>query len=216
MDKNNLSWWNYLPQTFDGVFIDLGFFQIRYYGLMYLLAFLTTYQMMKYLNKKEKMGFKNSDFEGALSWGIAGVLIGGRLGYVFFYNFSHFMTSENFLKIFIPFGKDAQGDWTFTGISGMSYHGGVAGCILFASYYIRKNKLDYWKFVDLSVVSGTLAYTWGRMGNFLNNELYGRAVESEFAHKVGMWFQGTKELRHASQLYEAFSEGVLLFIILMS
>jgi phosphatidylglycerol:prolipoprotein diacylglycerol transferase len=103
---------------------------------------------------------------------------------------------------------------TFTGISGMSYHGGVIGVVLVSVFFLRKRKIDFWKFIDLMVPSIPLGYTFGRIGNFINGELFGRVTTIPW----GMYFplDPTLSLRHPSQLYEAFFEGIFLFIVLWS
>jgi phosphatidylglycerol:prolipoprotein diacylglycerol transferase len=102
----------------------------------------------------------------------------------------------------------------FTGISGMSYHGGLIGVILAALYFTRRNGLSFLEMADLFIPGIPLGYTFGRLGNFINGELYGRITTA----KIGMHFPqaGGDALRHPSQLYEAFFEGVVLFILLWS
>ena len=136
------------------------------------------------------------------------MIIGARLGEVFFYNFSYFV--QHPLEIFLPFSF--SNGVQFTGISGMSYHGGVIGIILFSIWFFRKQKIDFWRFADLIVPSIPLGYTFGRLGNFINGELWGRIT----AVPWGMYFplDPTQSLRHPSQLYEAFFEGIFLFVIL--
>jgi phosphatidylglycerol---prolipoprotein diacylglyceryl transferase len=209
----NYSWWNELPLHMDGTLLTIGNFPIRYYGLMYLAAFFTCYQAMAIIIKREKLPINAVQLEGLATWIIGGILIGARLGYVFFYNFSYYIKHP--FEMIIPFSF--EGGFHFTGIAGMSYHGGLIGAVLAGSYFIRKHKLDYWMVVNLSFTAAPLGYTWGRIGNFLNGELYGRVTNSP----IGMLFPmdttgpgNTPQLRHPSQLYEAFSEGVLLFAII--
>ena len=141
---------------------------------------------------------------------ILGLVVGARLGYVLFYNLSYYLKHP--LEIILPFSF--SNGVTFTGISGMSYHGGLIGVILVAWLYIRKAKLDWWSGVDLYIPAIPLGYTFGRLGNFINGELFGRVTTSS----IGMYFPMAKagELRHPSQLYEAFFEGIFLFAILWS
>jgi phosphatidylglycerol:prolipoprotein diacylglycerol transferase len=137
-------------------------------------------------------------------------VIGARLGYVLFYNLSYYL--EHPLEIILPFSF--SNGVTFTGISGMSYHGGLIGIILASWLYIRKAKLDWWSVVDLYLPAIPLGYTFGRLGNFINGELFGRVTTSS----IGMYFPmaAKGELRHPSQLYEAFFEGIFLFAVLWS
>jgi phosphatidylglycerol:prolipoprotein diacylglycerol transferase len=126
---------------------------------------------------------------------------------VFFYNFGYYI--NHLAEIILPFSF--SGGFHFTGISGMSYHGGLIGAFLASSYAIKKQKLDYWKSVNTIFLTVPLAYTFGRLGNFINGELYGRTTD--FA--IGMLFPHAPErpsvLRHPSQLYEMCFEGFILF-----
>jgi phosphatidylglycerol---prolipoprotein diacylglyceryl transferase len=109
------------------------------------------------------------------------------------------------LEIILPFSR--SGD--FTGIYGMSYHGGVLGFILVAYFFCKKRKINFLKLTDFILPAIPLGYFFGRMGNFLNGELYGRITQQKWGMDFGDGF-----LRHPSQLYEAFLEGIILFIIL--
>jgi phosphatidylglycerol:prolipoprotein diacylglycerol transferase len=94
----------------------------------------------------------------------------------------------------------------------MSFHGGVVGVMIYSIYFLRKRQINFWRFADLIVPSIPLGYTFGRLGNFLNGELWGRVTTMPW----GMYFpfDPTQHLRHPSQLYEAFFEGIFLFVIL--
>ena len=203
------SFWQHLPEKIDPVIFQIGHFKLQYYGLMYIIGFSITYFMVLYRIKHEPV-FKISleHIQGFCMAIIIGLLIGARLGYVLFYNFSYY--SAHLLEIIMPF-KFSNGI-SFTGISGMSYHGGLIGAILGTLIYVRKYKLDYWKMADLFVPVIPLGYTFGRLGNFINGELYGRVTTAPY----GMYFPlaGDFMLRHPSQLYEAFLEGVVLFCVL--
>jgi phosphatidylglycerol:prolipoprotein diacylglycerol transferase len=134
-----------------------------------------------------------------------GVIIGGRLGYVLFYNLADYW--NNPMAIISPI--DAAGK--FIGIYGMSYHGGLVGVILATWLFVRKNKIKFWIWADFVVPAIPAGFFFGRIGNFLNGELYGRITDSGW----GMYFSADPFfLRHPSQLYEAFFEGLILFIIL--
>ena len=179
---------------------------------MYLIAFFFGYHLIWHFTKKYKIQpMKREQLDSVITWLIAGVLIGARLGYVFFYKFDYYI--NHLSEIILPFGFD--GGFHFTGISGMSYHGGLIGSFLFTSYAIKKQKLDYWKSVNTIFLSVPLVYTFGRFGNFINGELYGRVTESS----IGMLFSDAPEypsliLRHPSQLYEMCFEGFILFGLL--
>ncbi|WP_372683949.1 prolipoprotein diacylglyceryl transferase, partial [Desulfosarcina sp.] len=130
------------------------------------------------------------------------------LGYVLFYNFSYYLHHP--LEIILPF--EFSGGIRFTGITGMSYHGGLIGVVVATVIFVRKNRLDFFGMADLIVPCIPLGYTFGRVGNFINGELFGRVT----THPIGMFFPFAPGpgRRHPSQLYEAFFEGIVLFIVL--
>lgn len=202
-------WWQHLPQHISPVIFEIGWFRLQYYGLMYIVAFAFTYFLVLYRIKHEKrFGFSKNQVNDLTTYAIVGLIIGARLGYVLFYNLSYYLRHP--LEIFLPFSF--SNGFTFTGISGMSYHGGLIGVLLAVSWYVRKAKINYWDVMDLYVPVVPLGYTFGRLGNFINGELFGRATTSP----IGMYFPQApdKVLRHPSQLYEAGFEGVFLFVIL--
>jgi phosphatidylglycerol:prolipoprotein diacylglycerol transferase len=204
-------WWQHLPQHISPVIFEIGWFRIQYYGLMYIVAFALTYFLVRYRIKHEaRFEFSKNQVNDSITYAIVGLIIGARLGYVVFYNFGYYLRHP--LEIFLPFSF--SNGFAFTGISGMSYHGGLIGILLAAVWYVRKAKLNYWQLMDLYVPAVPLGYTFGRLGNFLNGELFGRATTAP----IGMYFPQAPEraLRHPSQLYEAFFEGIFLFIILWS
>ena len=204
-------WWQHLPQHISPVIFEIGWFRLQYYGLMYIVAFALTYFLVRYRIKHEaRFEFSKNQVNDSITYAIVGLIIGARLGYVVFYNFGYYLRHP--LEIFLPFSF--SNGFAFTGISGMSYHGGLIGILLAAVWYVRKAKLNYWQLMDLYVPAVPLGYTFGRLGNFLNGELFGRATTAP----IGMYFPQAPEraLRHPSQLYEAFFEGIFLFIILWS
>jgi phosphatidylglycerol:prolipoprotein diacylglycerol transferase len=205
-----LSWWQHIPEHINPNIIEIGTFQLRYYGLMYVVAFAIVYLLALYRIKNEDFKIPKETLQNYFIWAILGVIVGGRLGYVLFYNFKYFI--HNPLKIIIPF--DFSNGCRFTGISGMSYHGGVIGVILFSSLFCNKYKVNFWHLADLLCPTIPLGYTFGRLGNFINGELYGRVTNVPW----GMYFplDPTHQLRHPSQLYEAIFEGIFLFILLWS
>ncbi len=209
-----LSWWNLIPSHFDGIAIQIGSFPVHWYGLMYLFAFATCYAVMFYTNKKENLGITKEQLDSFFTWIIAGIILGARFGYVFFYQPGYYLAHP--LDIIVPFTKDATG-FHFTGISGMSYHGGLIGAVIFASIAIYRNKMSFRKTLNLGFYAVPLGYTWGRWGNFVNGELFGEVTQSP----IGMWFPQAHDspayaaiLHHPSQLYEMFFEGIVLFTIL--
>lgn len=202
--------WRYLPGQINPNLIEFGAFQVRYYGLMYLVAFALTYFLVMYRIKNEKYDYTAETIQDLMIWLIIGLILGGRLGYVLFYNFDYY--AHRPWEILLPF--DFSNGIRFVGISGMSFHGGVIGAIVAAVVFCRGRQIDFWRLADLFCPAVPLGYTFGRLGNFINGELYGRATTVPW----GMVFPLDPEglLRHPSQLYEAFLEGIVLFIVLWS
>ncbi len=200
--------WQHLPEHIDPNLFAIGSFQVRYYSLMYLVALFLTYLLTMLRIKREGFAYTSETIQDALVWGMVGLILGGRLGYVVFYNLGYYLHHP--LEIFLPF--EFSNGIHFVGISGMSYHGGALGLLLAVFLYCRKHGIDIWRFIDLICPAFPLGYTFGRIGNFINGELYGRITNSSW----GMFFplDPTHALRHPSQLYEAFFEGVILFAVL--
>jgi phosphatidylglycerol:prolipoprotein diacylglycerol transferase len=207
--ENFLYWWQHLPSNMNPTIFTIGNFPIRWYGMMYIVAFTVAYLMAKYRLKSEKLPYTEEFLSNAVTWAILGLLLGARVGYVLFYNFDWFLSNP--LSIILPFTK-VSGSWQFTGISGMSYHGGAIGVFIAWILFCHKEKIQLFKLTDLLIPGVPLAFTFGRLGNFINGELYGRVTDAA----IGMYFPAAREviLRHPSQLYEAFFEGIVLFAIL--
>lgn len=209
-----LSWWNLIPTYFDGTAIELFGFPVRWYGIMYIFAFVTAYIMMWRIIKKEKMGYTKEQLDSLFTWIIIGIILGARLGYVFFYKPGYYLANP--MEIILPLTHDATGTH-FTGIAGMSYHGGLILGTIFTLIGLKKNKMDVWKGLNLCFLVAPLAYTWGRWGNFINGELFGEVTTSA----IGMYFPLAHDsplsnpiLHHPSQLYEMVFEGIVLFALL--
>lgn len=214
------NWWQHLPERIDPVIFGIGSFKLQYYGMMYLVAFAIAYLLALYRIKREdRWHLPIEHLQGLITAMIIGLIIGARLGYVVFYNFSYYMLHP--LEIVLP--VSFKGGLHFTGISGMSYHGGLICTIIGAWWYIRKHRLDFWQISDLIIPCIPAGYTFGRIGNFINGELWGRTTDVLW----GMYFPTEAEafgegivpvlhLRHPSQLYEAFGEGIVLFAFLWS
>ena len=201
-------WWQHLPSFISPVLVDLGFIQIRYYGLMYVLSFLVIYFLAVRYARSKDCSYTADLIEDYLFWSIFGVVIGSRLGYVLFYDLVYFVKAP--LQIFVPF--DFTNGVSFVGISGLSYHGGLVGFVLITLVFCYQRKIKFLEFTDFLAPIIPLGYMFGRIGNFLNHELYGRVTSVSW----GMFFPTAPDyvLRHPSQLYEAFFEGVFLFILL--
>jgi len=203
-------WWQHIPERIDPVIFQIGSFRLQYYGLMYIVVFAVCYALIRYRRTREER-FSNvsvTQVTDLVTVGILGVIIGGRLGYVLFYNLDYYLRHP--LEIFLPFSF--SGGFHFTGISGMSFHGGLIAIILFSWLYIRRTGLRFRQMADLFIPAIPLGYTFGRIGNFINGELYGRVTDMPW----GMYFPLSPQrvLRHPSQLYEAFFEGIVLFVVL--
>ncbi|OQX29995.1 MAG: prolipoprotein diacylglyceryl transferase [Spirochaeta sp. LUC14_002_19_P3] len=204
------NWWQTLPSQMNPVMFKIGGFAVHYYGVMYIAAFATTYLLCRRRMKSEpEQAIMSVEvFQGLITVCILGLILGARFGYVLFYNLGYYLRHP--LEIILPF--DIANGWRFTGISGMSFHGGLIGLLTGAIIYMRRQKLHIRKTLDLVVPCAPLGYTFGRIGNFINAELWGRKTNMA----IGMYFPNApgNSLRHPSQLYEAFFEGIVLFTIL--
>lgn len=208
---NMIDWWQHLPAKMNPVIFELGPLKPQYYGLMYIVAFAVTYFLVGYRVRHERcFSIQKEQVLDLFTYMILGLIAGSRLGYVLFYHFSYYLAHP--LEIFLPF--EFSNGIRFIGFSGMSYHGGLIGVVFCAWLYVRKARLVFWEMADLVVPAIPLGYTFGRIGNFINGELYGRKTTAA----IGMYFPAAPEavLRHPSQLYEAFFEGIFLFVALWS
>jgi phosphatidylglycerol:prolipoprotein diacylglycerol transferase len=209
-----LQFWQHLPEKINPIAFHLGRIEISWYGIMYLVAFAIVYFLVRYRIRTEKLEISFETVQEFFPWGILGLLLGARLGDVFIYDWSYF--KNNPLEIFLPF--DIYNHWQYIGIYGMSYFGGLIGLtvtfVIFSFLRLNFKKHEILEFSDLFAPAVPLAFTFGRIGNFLNGELYGRATNVSW----GMYFPAdfSGQLRHPSQLYEAFLEGIFLFVILWS
>jgi phosphatidylglycerol:prolipoprotein diacylglycerol transferase len=181
----------------DPVFLRIGPVQLRWYGLMYMLSFILGFFVMRSLAKYRKLNITTDDLYDLLFYLILGVMIGGRLGYVVFYDLGNYLYDPvSILAIW-------QG--------GMSFHGGFLGMILAAWYVSRKKKWNFWEIADLGSAAAPIGLGLGRIGNFINGELFGRPTNVSWAM---VFPEGGNMPRHPSQLYEALLEGLVLFVIL--
>jgi phosphatidylglycerol:prolipoprotein diacylglycerol transferase len=177
---------------------------------MYLVAFALTYFLVLYRIKKEQGFPYNADtVADILLWCIVGLLIGARLGYVIIYNWHYYAAHP--WEIILPVQISSDGV-KLVGLSGMSYHGGALGVLVAGIIYCLRHGISFWNMADLLCPAIPLGYTFGRLGNFLNGELFGRPTQMPW----GMYFplDPSGMLRHPSQLYEAFFEGLVLFFFL--
>ena len=185
------------PQ-FDPVAIHLGSFGIHWYGLMYLTGFLAFLALGKWqITHRPWHGWTLPMLDDALFFGALGVILGGRLGYVLFYQSAYFMQHP----------ADILAVWQ----GGMSFHGGFLGVVLAMAWFARKYQLSWLAVMDFIAPLVPIGLGAGRLGNFINGELWGRVTNTDY----GMVFPQIDDLlRHPSQLYEFTLEGVALFFIL--
>jgi phosphatidylglycerol:prolipoprotein diacylglycerol transferase len=200
--------WQHLPSHISPTLFSIGSFQLRYYSLMYLVAFAVAYSLFVYRIKHKEIKLTTEILQDYMVWAMLGLIIGARVGYALFYNFSYYTSHP--LEIIMPF--DFSNGFRFVGLSGMSYHGGFIGVALATIYFCRKHNINWWQFGDWLCAAAPLGYMFGRFGNFLNGELWGRVTTVPW----GMYFpqDSTMSLRHPSQLYEAMLEGLFLFAVL--
>lgn len=206
-----LAWWQHLPSKMDPVLFDFGSVAIRWYGMMYIVAFLVVWVLTRRRITREGLPYSRDFVGDALTWAMGGVIIGGRLGYILFYGMEQFLADP--AGTLFPW-VSAPGGCAFAGITGMSFHGGLLGVALALFLFSRRSGKGFLATADLFMPALPLGYTFGRLGNFINGELYGRVTDAA----IGMYFPmaPTWELRHPSQLYEALFEGVVLFALLWS
>lgn len=205
--------WQYLPYNIDPALARFGGFTVGWYWVMYVAGFLTVYGLLGMRYRNESTPFSRTQLFDVLYWMFIGIVVGARLGYVLLYDFSFFASHPT--AIINPFVSTSTG-WEWQGIYGMSYHGGLVGAVIALYVYAKRNGLSFVNVSDFIVPAIPLGYFWGRLGNFLNGELYGRVTDFRW----GMFFpraafaDGGNVLRHPSQLYEATLEGLALFLIL--
>ncbi len=213
------------PQIADGL-------PIRWYGVMYLLAFVTTFVLFRYEAKRSRLAHDPDEIATFFYWVILGALLGGRLFYVFVFGDTELYLQKPWLIVW-PFNGGR-----FTGIQGMSYHGGLIGAVLAVVLFARAHRVSLLDWGDTLAVATPLGYTFGRIGNFINGELTGRVTTVSWGMVFPQapryplddpWVPGIIEEtglpvpeavfminlpRHPSQLYEALLEGVVLWAIL--
>ena len=182
----------------DPVIADLGFVKVYWYGVMYLLAFLSAYLLARYRIKSEVL-WNTKHVDDLIFYGALGAVLGGRLGYLMFYNWSVFISNP------LTFFNFQNG--------GMSFHGGFLGVLLAMVIFNKKYQFTFFQTTDFIAPLIPLGLGFGRIGNFINGELWGRVTDSSWGilapDQSGLW-----EKRFPTQLYEAFLEGFVLFCIL--
>ncbi len=182
--------------NFDPVAFQIMSFEIRWYSLAYVFGIIIGWLLCK------KIFISNTNinkkFDDYITFLIIGIILGGRLGYIFFYNFNYYL--NNFFDIF----KIWQG--------GMSFHGGLLGIIVASIIFAKKNNQDPFIYMDQVSLVAPIGIFFGRLANFINSELYGTASNVPWSV---IFVKVDNLTRHPSQLYEAVLEGIILFLILM-
>lgn len=179
------------------VFLHIGPLEFRWYGLMYIIGFISAYFLILAGVKRKGIEWTKDDVADFVFTVAMGIILGGRLGYVLFYDLPVYLAHP--LKVFAV--------WE----GGMSFHGGLTGGILASVYFVRKKITPFFQMADIVATTIPIGLGLGRIGNFINGELYGRVTDMPW----GMVFPGGGDLpRHPSQLYEAFMEGPVMFLIL--
>jgi len=199
---------------------------------MYLAAFAVAYLLFKKQVREKKMKISDEEVSNYFFWGIIGLMLGARLFSVFIYSEDRMLYLTHPWLIFWPFSNGR-----FTGLQGMSYHGGLVGAIAGFVLYCKKHRESVWEWGDMVATAAPLGYTFGRLANFINGELFGRVSTKPWAmvfphaetfssqepwvqnvaHKIGMDISSLSMVnlpRHPSQLYEALFEGVFLWAVL--
>ncbi len=184
--------------NFDPVLFQVGFFAVRWYSLAYIVGLLLAWVLVRRMSRFTHSTFTVLKVDDFLVWATIGIVAGGRLGYVLFYQLPYFC--EYPLQIFAL--------WK----GGMSFHGGLIGMIIATVWFCKKKDINVWMVGDMLAVVAPLGLFLGRLANFVNGELWGRVTTSV---PWAMLFPEAGDLpRHPSQLYEALTEGLLLFVIL--
>lgn len=198
-----MEFWNHIYEHFDPVAFDIFSIPVHWYGLMYVLALLSALMIAKWIVQKDKIAITKAQLDDYFVWAEIGVILGARLGYILFYDIhtSYYLTHP--WQIFNPF-IDGQ----FVGIRGMSFHGAIVGFLIGSYLFFRRSGIPFGRLMDLVAVSVPLGYVFGRIGNFLNQELVGCVTDVPWGIYV------YDSLRHPSQLYEAFIEGIVVFVII--
>ena len=192
-----------IVHNFDPVLIDFGLFQIRWYSVAYILGIVLGWiyaiKIIKITstNKYSYEAVKTSDFDDLIIYLVLGIVLGGRLGYVFFYNIEFY--AQNFIEIL----KIWKG--------GMSFHGGLLGVVISTFIYCKNKKTNFYKFTDIVACAAPIGIFFGRIANFINGELFGKASSLPWAIIFPF---GGNIARHPSQIYEALLEGIILFILI--
>lgn len=176
------------------VALELGPLKVHWYGLTYLAGFLLSFLFARKRAEREDSPIKPADVEDLIFYGAMGVIIGGRVGYLLFYGWAQVLKDWHYIYRF----------WE----GGMSFHGGLLGVVVALALFAKKRGCTFFQITDFVCVFGPLGLFCGRIGNFINGELWGRETD------VAWGFLVDGVVRHPSMLYEAFLEGLVLFVVL--
>ncbi len=193
--------WNVDPEI-----IELfGTFPLKYYGILFVAGLLLGYEIVKRIYKSENIAIEN--LEKLSTYLFIGMLVGARLGHCLFYDFEYF--SKHPLEIFLPF-QIVEGNWTFTGFSGLASHGGSIGAILAIIIYAIRSKTSLLWVLDRVAIGAPVTGAFIRFGNFMNSEIYGKPTNGDY----GVIFMRDDLIpRHPTQLYEAFSYLIIFGLL---
>ena len=184
------------------VLFGIGPFQVRYYGLFYALGFVTGYFLIAYLAKRKALPLTNDDVADFLLYEVIGIVLGARLAYVFVYNFAFYLKN--------PFEIVAV--WH----GGLSFHGGLIGGVIALFMYCKRKKIEFYDIADIAVIPLALGLALGRIGNFINGELYGRLTSVSWCidYSKNQYIADVPEgCRHPSQIYASI-KNITIFTIL--
>ena len=188
--------------NFDPVLIDLYIFEVRWYSLAYIFGILIGWiyakKIIKHLKTNSNLSYLEiKDFDDFIPYLVIGIILGGRLGYVLIYNFDYYI--KNLHEIFYVW----QG--------GMSFHGGLIGIIITTIIFSKIKRINFLNFTDIIACATPIGLFLGRIANFINGELFGKISTLPWAV---VFPNGGDISRHPSQIYEAFLEGIILFILI--
>jgi phosphatidylglycerol:prolipoprotein diacylglycerol transferase len=179
------------------VIFELGPLQLRWYSLMYVIGLVAAYYFFKYASRRGTLKLNDQQIESVMLYSLIGMIVGARLTYVFVYNFDHY----------IQHPEEILATWK----GGLSFHGAITGIAISLLIFARKHNKNFFNITDHMVTIAPVGIGFGRIGNFINGELWGRVTDAP----IGMIFpDGGPFPRHPSQLYESLFEGWILLVIM--
>ena len=189
---------NFIQPSIDPIIVSLGFIDVRWYSLAYILSLILGLVIIKKLNKIKGNIITNENLDNFFIWAVLGIILGGRIGYVIFYQIDLFLKNPFYILEI----------WK----GGMSFHGGLFGIIISIFLFCKNKKVNFLYLSDLVSVVAPIGLFFGRIANFINTELIGRPTD----FYISIIYPKIDNIpRHPSQLYEAFFEGLILFIIMI-